>query len=264
MGIIKTSKDLLRPTYYKIVHGHVKKTVKLSWDEFESYSNKYQGKSCFIVANGPSLKLSDLDCIEKNHFYSFGMNRIYKIYSSTNWRPSFYVVQDPTIIRNCHGELCRMEENSVVFAKSPGEKRYDIPKAIYYDVNYSRSWNGKVPAFSNGKNHIFEDGKTVAFGAMQLAVYMGFNPIYLIGFDCSYSKDNKVIDSNSYADPRMFDKKAVGQLPDIDYQFWAYSVAKDFCDANGIKIYNATRGGMLEVFDRISFEDAVLSNSNKE
>ena len=34
----------------------------------------------------------------------------------------------------------------------------------------------------------------------------------------------------------------------------AYQSAKKYADAHGIKIYNATRGGNLEVFERVDFD----------
>lgn len=34
----------------------------------------------------------------------------------------------------------------------------------------------------------------------------------------------------------------------------AYKAARKYADAHGIKIYNATRGGKLEVFERVDFD----------
>ena len=42
----------------------------------------------------------------------------------------------------------------------------------------------------------------------------------------------------------------------------AYSKAKEYCDKRGVKIFNATRGGCLEVFPRIKLED-VLAKKEK-
>jgi len=35
----------------------------------------------------------------------------------------------------------------------------------------------------------------------------------------------------------------------------AFEKAKEYADGHGIKIYNATRGGKLEVFERVNFDD---------
>ena len=34
----------------------------------------------------------------------------------------------------------------------------------------------------------------------------------------------------------------------------SYSVVKQYCDNIGVKIYNATDGGYLNVFDRVKYE----------
>ena len=56
--------------------------------------DKYKGKRCFIVCNGPSLKASDLDVLHKNNELTFASNKIDKILNQTDWRPTFYVVTD--------------------------------------------------------------------------------------------------------------------------------------------------------------------------
>lgn len=42
--------------------------------------NSHKGERCFVVANGPSLTSEDLEKIYQNNEYSFGMNRIYKMF----------------------------------------------------------------------------------------------------------------------------------------------------------------------------------------
>ena len=88
---------------------------------------------------------------------------------------------------------------------------------------------------------------------LQIAIYMGFKEIYLLGNDCSYSTDKQhFIESGHY------DKQAetVGER-----MIFAFKIAKKYADKNGIKIYNATRGGMLEVFDRVDL-NVVVKNKN--
>jgi len=40
---------------------------------------------------------------------------------------------------------------------------------------------------------------------------------------------------------------------DVDLMIAGYQAARDYADNNGLKIYNATRGGKLEVFERVDF-----------
>ncbi len=43
----------------------------------------------------------------------------------------------------------------------------------------------------------------------------------------------------------------------------AYTEAKRYADTHGIKIYNATRGGKLEVFERVDF-DSLFDKETEE
>lgn len=54
--------------------------------------SRYAGETCFVIGNGPSLKLSDLEQLRQS--YTFGVNKIYDLYTMTEWRPTFYVLQD--------------------------------------------------------------------------------------------------------------------------------------------------------------------------
>lgn len=40
----------------------------------------------------------------------------------------------------------------------------------------------------------------------------------------------------------------------LDFATMAFEKAKEYADGHGIKIYNATRGGKLEVFERVNFD----------
>ena len=65
---------------------HFEKTA--SGKRIALYKNKYTGRRCFIVANGPSLRPEDLDLLHDRGEITFGMNRIYKLFDQTSWRPT--------------------------------------------------------------------------------------------------------------------------------------------------------------------------------
>ena len=63
--------------------------------------NKYLGKRCFIVCNGPSLNPDDLTRIHENGDISFATNKIDKIFSKTPWRPTYYLVFNEHCCQQC-------------------------------------------------------------------------------------------------------------------------------------------------------------------
>ena len=105
--------------------------------------------------------------------------------------------------------------------------------------------------FSDKASKVVYDGASVVYAAMQLAIYLGFNEIVLLGVDCNYDK-NKITHGAGldYTDYKYNWTKDTA-LTMIE----GFKVAKDFADTHNIKIYNATRGGMLEVFERVKLEE---------
>lgn len=86
---------------------------------------------------------------------------------------------------------------------------------------------------------------------MQFAVYMGIKELYLIGVDFNYSLKNNHFYKNEIGIQNIFDKENV---------YAGYLAAKQYADSHGIKIYNATRGGKLEVFPRVDFDSLFVND----
>jgi hypothetical protein len=106
--------------------------------------------------------------------------------------------------------------------------------------------------------------KTVAIAALQLAAYLGFNPIYLIGCDTNYTvpetveregevlKSTKDDDQNHFA-PNYFGKEALWRNPRPEAMLENYALAAKAAEKLGVKVFNATVGGKLEAFPRVEF-----------
>ena len=52
----------------------------------------HKGQRCFIVGNGPSLKIEDLDLLKDE--ITFACNKIFLAFTETEWRPTYYSVLD--------------------------------------------------------------------------------------------------------------------------------------------------------------------------
>ena len=65
--------------------------------------NIHIGDRCFIVATGPSLTMSDLELIKDE--IAFGMNSITKIFDKTDWRPTYYGIQDRQVYEKMEGSI---------------------------------------------------------------------------------------------------------------------------------------------------------------
>ena len=235
-------------------HSFVKQNENL---ELYKFKNLYKGQKCFIIGNGPSLLHEDLEKIEKNSFISFGCNRIYKIYKTTKWRADYYCVVDLRLIDSIKDDI-----------QTPVAKKGTFAKEFYYDALESINHLGDLYRFKelwqdvNNEEFKFADdirkgiyqGFTVAYVMLQIAVYMGFKEIYLLGVDFTFvaKQDGKQhFYENDNVD--VFDPIVVKNLYKNDL-LKAYRAAKRYADNSEIKIFNATRGGELEIFERVSFD----------
>ena len=72
-------------------------------DRLRKYHNRHLGKRCFVVANGPSLLKMDLGLLRDE--ITFGLNRIYLSFGSTDFRPSYYLAVNELILEQFSNEI---------------------------------------------------------------------------------------------------------------------------------------------------------------
>ena len=211
---------------------------------------------CFVIGNGPSLRNSDLQRLMELGEVTFACNSLIKLFDEIPFHPTYYFAQDNKIILDNKEEIAGYKGTR--FVKAHYAKRYHIKGVTYYNMLFPQHPIG----FSNNLSKVVYSGQTVTYSMIQFAAYMGFKEIYLIGVDCNYSSGNSVITQDSYFDPRLFNSKRSYAAPEVDTNLLAYARAREVCDEQGVKIYNATRGGKLEIFERADL-DKVLQTAKE-
>lgn len=227
--------------------------------EIEPYKNRYQGKRCFIVATGPSLRKEDLETLAAHGELCISMNMIYKIFSQTDWRPDFFVADDWRMMCD-HSECldymehvpCFMGDSYEPFCK---EKHGEHVMIYHSGMSYvGSSYDGKkwsckgFMPFSEDFAQIAYVSGTVTYVAMQLAVYLGCKEIYLLGTDASGLHQSYQKYGHFYEEKKLLATCYSGQV------YASYLSARKYAKEHGIRIYNASRGGELEVFERVDFD----------
>lgn len=225
------------------------------------FKNIHNGERCFIIANGPSLRASDLDFLYQKREITFAMNRIYKLFSETSWRPTYYVCEDINIFHES------LDDINAISAKKKfipiNHKWYhdiNINDAIYFWANYNRE-KDFPDSFSTNIAKQMDSVGTVTFTCINIAAYMGFKEIYLLGVDHNYrvtinEQGETIVDNTAkdyFCENYDTDIKDI-VVHDMGQNTRAYRKAKKHCDEHDIHIYNATRGGKLEVFPRVDFD----------
>jgi len=236
--------------------------------------NKFKGERCFIVGNGPSLNQHDLSLLKDE--YSFAVNSIYYKTDETGYRPTFFVVEDSSVMAE---NIDRIKEYEAPYKFFPTNYKSLHPEGdnVYF-FKMNRSFYEKsspfycIPRFSADASKVLYCGQSVTYINLQLAYFMGFTEVYLIGMDFSYviPKEHKrrgdIIESTT-DDPNHFHKDYFGvgktwKDPKLERVGANYRQAKLSYEAVGRKIYNATIGGKLDIFDRVDY-DALLKSGRK-
>lgn len=252
-----------RKALFSRLHIHGKNERRLL-----KYKNNFSGKRCFIIGNGPSLRISDLEKMKENGDYCFACNKIYKVFDKTSWRPNFYACIDSAVFRqNYFSILKRIKCQKFFGINLPmQDKIKDDPHNI--SINYATKSIEKTKFNPNGT--FIYSGGTVTYVLITLAWLMGFREMYLVGCDHSYgffsnqtsqrmtstAETNKDYFMKNYMRPG--EKINVGNL---DRSKAGYLIAKNYIETHGGKIFNATRGGKLEVFTRASLDEILNKKS---
>lgn len=225
----------------------------------------HNGERCFITCTGPSLRINDLEKLE--HEYTFGVNTIFLAYSQTNWRPTYYAIVDGYIAKK-YMESYKMDfenfsKRDIFLNSYIRTKKLDKIHKCHIDFrNHTKSNLNKNHIYVDDNIHIhIYDCFTVTNMAINIAVFMGFKEIYIIGADCNFDGAKLHFIPNSF-DPTS-PKKNRYQLS-VERSINGYMALKKYAEERGVKIYNATRGGKLEVFERIDFDSIKLNLNDEE
>lgn len=245
------------PEYCRFLHERSQRRRGVNQERFSKLrelKDKYEGERCFIVATGPSLTLEDLELIK--HEYTIAVNSACKLYDRTSWRPTFYGIQDRYVFQAMKDKVLEQDQGIILFIADVLQEYAVIPErcilfpfnVAYHYINLQKynTWSAK---FSGDSYDTVYDGYSITYSMIEIAVYLGFKEIYLIGADCSYGNGKDHIVESGFVDKKAY----------LNYERMTagYKAAKEYGDNNGITIVNCTRGGMLEVFPRKTLEDVL-------
>ncbi len=195
--------------------------------------------------------------LEQKREISFAANGIFHIYNEISWRPTHYVLCDALAYKAMYERIKDIENKDAFIADFYYTDFGTINKANRYYLINKLSDSDKFE-FSDDAVRGFYSGKTVTYVMIQMACYMGIKEIYLLGVDWSggtegprkdfyeSDKEDRTVCNNPY---NLF-------IEEMN----AFKSAKKYAELNGIKIYNATRGGRLEVFERVDFDSLFVLN----
>lgn len=221
----------------------------------------------FVVGNGPSLMSTNLDLMVDD--VTLAMNRYYLIYNEKRvlWKPTFFFLfdytgdtwQEDVRLGGSHAQHSVIRGDRAAYLPARSREFSWPPRMALMDL-CSRHVGMNVNGAQRGVNHVKEPptgwhlpelcGYAGTMNiALQAAVVMELNPIYIIGCDLGYTGvgDHFVDEYETFDDLPIEEKD--------DTLIHMHSIAKREAESRGIKIYNATIGGELEVYERVNYEE---------
>ncbi|UCG02596.1 MAG: DUF115 domain-containing protein [Candidatus Heimdallarchaeota archaeon] len=252
-------------------------------DKIKSLKDHYMGERCFILGNGPSLNQTDLSNLKNE--VSIASSGIFHIFKENDYRPTYYTVVDFIFAQQYAKIIDRViKKDNITGVLLNSLKKYIQGDDSTIWVNFLPTWihghysqytlenmetnreNPLLPEFSEDLVRGIHDAGTVTYVNLQLALYMGFQDIYLIGVDHNYhiektirTKDEDILISDYEVDPNHFSPNYTPKghkmaVPRVSIMESSYYKARKVAESRGINIYDATKGGQLRVYQKVDYD----------
>jgi len=240
------------------------------------FKDKYTGKRCFVIGNGPSLKNVDLSLLKGE--VTIVMNYFHENSILGTWQPTVYCAADP-VSSYSDNELETMRGvPKKIFPKDgyffPISVRNLFEKKDMYpkDKTFYLAMCKNLKDLNITTNEIDLTQKTfgvqnTAILGIILAIYMGCKEIYLLGLDHNWLAYKKIsLTPHFYRNLECRDKtdmtntwKYKQNIEAVLTMFREYEKIHEYAKKRNIEIINLTEGSFLDEFPQAKFEDIILA-----
>lgn len=226
----------------------------------KEFRNKHKGERCFILGLGPSLKSIDLKSLNNetvfcvNHFHLYDKENIVK--------PKYYCLIDDAFYRGKDTDttklLTQKYEDAKFFLNIRAHKVFREGKRNNMHYLYSKyiQYNNYIKTDAS-KN--MTAGMNVIHTCVQLALYMGFSEIFLIGCDFNYlatkSEQHHVYDSKSTSPGPVNSGNVNWQR--LTAAFYHHDALSKKAQKMGVKVYNMSKVSAITSYEYKSAENAL-------
>lgn len=236
--------------------------------------NRHLKKRCFILATGPSInkqnlrRLKDEKCIALSNFL------VHPEFDLIH--PEYYCIapyHEPITVQAWHNWIKELDSgagNAVMFSSLADRERNQYNGAFENrQIHYLKFGAPLRTLLARGADltHPVPGPQSVTIMALMIAIYMGFEKIYLLGCDHDWilhlGESSHFYDEDQHALNRNGYDEWFG--PDLSYycksyvRLWKqYKSILSVARSRNISIYNATSGGLLDVFPRVNFDSLFL------
>jgi hypothetical protein len=214
------------------------------------FRDAYRGERCVIVCNGPSLNLMDLRCLRRE--IVFGLNKIHLGLDRFGFHPRFLVVVNEKVAAQAGDALRALQAIKFVGARAARHLPED-------GLTHHLAILDPPVVFSTDIETGVREGGTVTHATLQIAYYMGFREVVIVGMDHRFTFDGAPHETRRMAgpDPNHFSPDYFqGQdwdNPDLARSEASYAEARRVFEADGRIILDATVDGACTVFEKVDY-----------
>jgi hypothetical protein len=169
------------------------------------YRGKNDGEKVFMIGNGPSLTYDRLDQLIPHNTYA--MNNIAVAYPHTDWRPTYYQNVSIESTQSSHSLGCT--RTSIIEAEHSYISSQNLPIVMSMaTISASVSIVGchKFPSWASYPDRCVSTFGGSMFAALQIAAFMGFSKMYLVGCDMNLNANfdaERLVDSSHFSPDYM-------------------------------------------------------------
>jgi hypothetical protein len=227
-------------------------------ERLERYRARHRGERCFIMGNGPSLARMDLSLLRDE--ITFGLNRIYLLFDRLGFEPTYFACVNELVLEQFAHEIASLRMPKFLDWRGRGHFDATDPK-----TEFVRTRLAFADSFAANPRLGLSSGGTVTYVALQLAYFMGFREVILIGVDHNFkdkgtpnrTETRHQARDETHFHPNDFPPGTKWQLPDLVRSELAYGLARRAFERDGRRVLDATVGGKCQIFEKVDF-DAVV------
>lgn len=217
----------------------------------EWFRNRHLDERCVLIANGPSLNAMDLGFLRRETV--IGMNKIFLGFKKFFFYPKYYVAINRKVIEQSWQQIAAM--NCVKFIGSRGQQIISEGALTYH-----LETRDPYARFCHDVTKGVHEGWTVTYAALQVAFFLGFKEVVIIGMDHRYQFDGMPNEARRLDgdDPNHFIPSYFGggqdwDNPDLAKSEESYRIARSEFEKAGRKIIDATVDGDCTVFEKADY-----------
>ena len=213
--------------------------------------DRHCGQRCVLVANGPSLNHMELAFLRRE--VTIGLNKIYLGIQKFGFYPRYFVAVNDKVVAQSALQINAL--NCVKFIS--GRSAQLVPEnALTYHINT----DNPPTRFCSDITQGVHEGWTVTYAALQVAYYLGFREVVIVGMDHRYEYTGKPNEAQRLdgSDPNHFSPDYFGggqtwDNPDLVNSEESYRVARAEFEKAGRRIIDATCDGACTIFEKADY-----------